>query len=239
MSIIKTLVDSEGMKFLDRMHERSFSINIFRLNARDLINHLSTAEDLEKTIPTFNSPVSLEEMTECARLIHNFLASAMTLIEHTRIFFKTHYANTEINRVYSEAVREKFERNELTRFVQDMRNFMLHKGLLPFERHITFGRDQKTGEQTASTGFQLEVPDLLEWKNWKPEVRKYLERQPDKIDLLPIINEYTRLIESFHDELDERLKSLHSSDIILMQALQQQLDEERVPQTSPTPQQSL
>ena len=137
MSITNKLIDSEGMKFLDRMHERSFSINIFRLNARDLINHLSTAEDLEKVIATFNSPVSLEEMTECARLVHNFLASAMTLIEHTRIFFKTHYANTEVNRIYSESVREKFERNELTRFVQDMRNFMLHKGLLPFERQST------------------------------------------------------------------------------------------------------
>jgi hypothetical protein len=239
MSIIHTLLDSEGMKFLDRMHERSFSINVFRLNARDLINHLSTAEDLGKAMATFNSPVSREEMTECVRLIHNFLASATTLIDHTRIFFKTHYPNTEINRVYREAVSEKFERNESTRFVQDMRNFMLHKGLLPLERHMTFERDQQTGEQMASTGFQLKVLDLLEWQNWKPEVRKYLKRQPKKIDLLPVVNEYTRLIEVFHGDLDERLKSLHSSDLILMQAFQQQLDEERVPRTSPAPQQSL
>ncbi|WP_315753859.1 MULTISPECIES: hypothetical protein [unclassified Bradyrhizobium] len=231
MTTINDLLDSEGMKFLNRMHERSFSINIFRLNAHELISALTSGEDVGLAIANMNTPLSQIEMAQCARSLHNFLVGAMTLVDHTRVFFKKYYDGTEMRRIYAELVKNTFSGNQETRFVQDLRNFMTHRALLPIERHITITRDPESGEQSARAGFQLVVAELQNY-DWNSDAKKFLARQSDKIELLPLVNNYTSLIETFHEDINKRLEALHSEDLVLMTALREQMDREQVKRTS-------
>ena len=66
---------------------------------------------------------------EVNRLFHNFLSSAKTLIEHTRIFMDTHFKNTSVNKEYTHKIKMEFSQDDLSRFIQDLRNYMLHQGL--------------------------------------------------------------------------------------------------------------
>ncbi|PHS31014.1 MAG: hypothetical protein COA95_07505 [Methylophaga sp.] len=56
----------------------------------------------------------------------DFLASAKTLIEHTRIFMDKYYSDSPIHQAYSQKIKDDLANDEPCRFVQDLRNYMLH-----------------------------------------------------------------------------------------------------------------
>jgi hypothetical protein len=156
---------------LNRAHYRSFSVNIFLGNADELAQVLGALNDdpIEhwKTISS-DLEASHKIQTHVGRLFHNFLASAMTLVDHTRVFIKEFYLATALSRTYNERKRV-FEGNNLTRFIQDLRNYMVHRGLPPIRRMLSFKQVEGAAPQTEGKGipvtgdsyFDLEVEPLL------------------------------------------------------------------------------
>ncbi|MBR0748233.1 hypothetical protein JQ582_30305 [Bradyrhizobium japonicum] len=222
---LQKMMSSKGMDYINRAHYRSFSRDIFRGNTNQLLNLLASltdpleysallaAKDLEK---------SHEVMREVSRLFHNFLAAAMTLVDHTRVFVDEYYLGTQVKREFSDRVNRTFANNPLTRFVQDLRNYMVHRGLPPVQRHLTVQPVEggKLGETTAETGFQLSTADLLEWTGWKSDAKKYLAEAGMSIELLPLISRYRILIETFHNEFDDLLREHHKADLEFLAAME-------------------
>jgi len=81
--------NSNGMAFLNRMRAQSFSHNIFSMNFHEIKEELKLIENPEigiKFMSQDNRETGDQAFREIHRLLHNFLASAKTLIEHTRVF---------------------------------------------------------------------------------------------------------------------------------------------------------
>ena len=160
----KKMLNSQGMQFLDRMRAHSFSYNIFSMNYHEIKEALKLIENPEIGIKLFainNREAGDQAYREINRLFHNFLASAQTLVEHTRIFMRSHYKNTEIYPLYSKKISDDYANDRLCRFIQDLRNYMLHKGL-PHSNMTLSGSFEGQIESSIS----LDTTKLKSWLKW-------------------------------------------------------------------------
>lgn len=215
----RRMLDSRGMKFLDRMRVRSFSLNILIMDARELRDGAALLENTDLAIPLMmekNRAAGDQAHREIGRLLHNFLAAAKTLVDHTRVFMEEHYPGSALKRRYAEKVETDLADNEVCKFVHDLRNYMLHRGLPNILRYLTF--DSGKG---ASCGVQLKSADLLTWDKWTAAGRRYLQKN-ETIGLGQIAHDYAERVTAFHKWLDDELREHHRQDLDEFFAMQQE-----------------
>src|SRR5258706_2019743 len=130
--VLAAIHSSRGMEHINRSHQRTFSLNIFRMNAQELIEITRRVNDPDEGLRLMyvqNREASQQTHREVARRVHNFVAASLTLGEHTRNYMRDHYSKTPVLERYQARIDAEFAPDPLGRFVQDLRNFMLHKGL--------------------------------------------------------------------------------------------------------------
>lgn len=214
----QAIQSSKGMGYVNRSYARSFTRNIFDGNSEELLKLLRKLKNPEIYLESLRSGALEPEhrvFRDVVRAFHNFLCGAMTLVDHTRVFVSEFYLGTEVNKQFKSRIDRDFKENVLARFVQDLRNYMVHRGLPPLHRHITFKqiRDEAPGKVTITTGFQLSAEKLKEWNGWKADSKKFLASSHEVIDLLEVVETYLAMINRFHDEFDELLRSHHKADL--------------------------
>ena len=210
------------MQFLGRKKQRSFIFNIFVMNKIELQNDLTLVAD-----PSIGLKLMSEEHREAGhqvhrevnRRFHNFLAAAKTLIDHTRVFVGKHYEGTDLNTSYQERVKSDFAEDELSRFMQDLRNYTLH-----YELPIAIMNLNYTRGEGIKTGAYIVTEELQQWQGWSPLSAAFLKRQQIEISPLNTVNDYSEKIETFHFWLDAALDSYHSSDLAELCALQEEFN---------------
>lgn len=218
---------SAGMRFINREHSRSFSLNIFRTNARELIEalrHVSDPEHGLRLMAVDNREAGTQAHREVSRRIHNFVAAAKTLVDHTRVFMKDHYDQSGIWRDYEEEVKERFSENQIAKFVHDLRNYMLHRGLPNSAMFIHYSQNPEQPDQPAqiTTGVRLSTQDLSEWDGWTAPARAYLGAVGDEVAIEALVSTYLSQVEAFQDWLSERLVEFHAADMAELEALREE-----------------
>lgn len=130
-------------------------------------------------------------LDEVDRLLHNYLASATSLVDHTRRVRRKHGEAVGLEKTYDEKMREVFPEG-VHSFVQDLRNYTLHRRLPVVRGHLG-------GESTTSVTASVNLlkSDLLAWPKWEEPARAYLGSAPDKIGLKDVIRQYTAAANTF------------------------------------------
>jgi hypothetical protein len=218
------LLSSKGMEYLDRTYKRSFTLDIFIRNTEDLRQALDSLRDpMEhvKLLAARDEEAKRAILRNVVRLFHNFLAGAMTLVDHTRVFVQDHYLGTDVNKEFKSRIERDFSQNSLTRFVQDLRNYMLHCGLPPLERTLLITKEGHgaSGDANFVTGFYLRSDDLKKWSGWKSDSKIYLESAGEQIDLLQLVESYRVIIYAFHSEFQNVLDAHHKNDLAQLDVL--------------------
>src|SRR3984893_15203246 len=175
---------------------------------------------------------------EVTRRVHNFVAASLTLVEHTRIFMREHYSNTPILDQYQAKVDAELVNAPLVKFVQDLRNFMLHNGLPDSEMFLYFqsNPDLPNGGGVLTTGIRIRAAPLLEWSRWSIPARTFIESSGEFVDIRTFAEAYTDKIVSFHDWLQGELDQFHLADLDELRALETSLNQLEAPATpSPSP----
>lgn len=216
--LFQQIRESEGTGFLDRAHQRSFSLNIFKMNALELLWLSQRVRDPKQCIALMaekNREAGIQAHRELNRHIHNFVSSSLTLVEHTRVFMRTHYAGTEILTIYENKARDTFANSPVAQFVQGLRNYMLHRGLPNSSMFMKFeaAPSEMGGVGTMETGVSYDTASLLDWKDWKSVARTYIEQAGEHLDIHEVTQEYLALVSRFHDWLDSTLEKYHHSDL--------------------------
>jgi hypothetical protein len=228
----KMMHDSKGMEFMNRMKVRSFSFNIFTGNLRELQENLKLVENPEvglKLMSEGNRDAGTQVHREINRMFHNFLASAATLTDHTRIFINTYYKGTPVETAYQSKIDSEYSSDELCRFIKDLRNFMLHCGLPDNNMSLTITGGQ---EATIESTISLNVERLKNWSSWSAASKKFLDKQGKNLKLSSIVPDYGEKISALYEWLDTKLRKHHKNDIAELQSLQQQyqaLDKDSAP----------
>ncbi len=167
------LVKLKGWQIGKRLEKFEVSILIFRGNFDDLMNKIGL----------FKSPASLvlhdvrnsDELhnffIEITRFIHNYLASAMTLVEHTRILKRELYENNalhqEFSGEYDAKINQMFVENSLHPFWQGLRNYILHKELPIVCSELDLNN--------LESNLLIDIVKLRENFDWSTPATKYLD----------------------------------------------------------------
>ncbi|MCE1169661.1 MAG: hypothetical protein LWX70_16400 [Sphingobacteriia bacterium] len=226
-AIQKKIDHSAGFKFLNQTHARSFSYNIFKMNAleaQEAIDKVSHPDCGLQLMSQDNQEEGQQAHRELSRLLHNFVAASKTLVDHTRVFIKEKYENTCISSEYQNQINQTFVNSPVSKFVHDLRNYMLHKGLPNSHMYIEFTQDPtkpENGDELKS-GFRLDTKSLLKWENWHQLAKEYIKDAGEYIDLNEVITDYCALVERFYLWLDDRLNKYHQNDITELNNLKMQ-----------------
>jgi hypothetical protein len=220
--LIERIDKSRGMFFLKRMKLHSFSGHIFFSNLHKLDTFLKEIEKPEKALPLWsaNNKKKFEAtQREILCLFHNFLAGAKTLIDHSRNFIDDCYGDHEFSKEYSSKVNQIFAKDPLARFVQDLRNYIVHKGI-PL---TTMTLSLKPGVEIKHS-ICLDVEALRKWDKWENPSQTYLKALGNSLSFRVLSSEYGKKVSEFYKWFEKRLNEIHASDLAQLEALQKKFE---------------
>jgi len=112
------------------------------------------------------------------------------------MFIDKNYKKTSLQQAYLEKTSSEFSQDEVCRFVQDLRNFMLHLGL-PHSQITLIIANLKEG-QNIDSPIILDIEELCNWSRWSSRSKTYLNMQSKEIKLSTIISQYGDKITEFN-----------------------------------------
>ena len=206
---------SEGHRVLSRRLSLSNALDVFRGNHAELKRFLGHVAQPSVMAHMWNQshPYRLDyAQREAARLLHNYVAAAFSLVDSTRVFVEEHYAGTRLMEEYRARVRAEFADAPLHRFLQQLRNYTLHYRQPPMRAVHSFKRREDGGDD-IDNGFWLNVERLREWDDWTGRAREYLDSLGETVKLDAIIDAYEPVVVGFHGWLQDRILEEHAAAI--------------------------
>ena len=220
---MKQIEASEGSKVLQKIRIHAISYHIFNGNHEELRRALETYHNPDFAIQlwalTSRRKLDLFQK-ELVRMLHNYLASAKTLVEHTRKFVRTQYFGTEFEKKYDSKVDEAFH-NPFCSFIMDLRDFILHNGLPQTSASFHFER-----EKPLEFTIKLDVGSLRNWDGWDPQAAQYLGTLGAEVVMDDLVQRYTSLVAGFYKWFAEELQSFHSLHLKELNELKKEFKEQ-------------
>ena len=141
-----------------------------------------------------------ELFREPSRRLHNFLASATTLIDHTRNHLKRCYSRHSFYERYQAEVDAVFKGKPNPEFIIGLRNFALHN-------RLPLNKAALTLTSPPRHAFLLERDLLLTGDRWTSASRAYLTSFTESFEVTPLIIDYREQVTGFQRwlSLEEQL----------------------------------
>lgn len=185
-------------------------VDILTLNHRDLVAHLNEPnEKLDAALEVIRNVGPRKDpdySTEFYRLLHNYLASVKTLVDHSRNLSKRYPNKTDFLREYQDRVR-RISEIPVARFVQELRNVVLHAQLPHIVSTVTF--DAEGGPVHELT---VDRAALLQASDWSAPARQYVQSQPEQFVLRTAIDAYMTEAMTLSAWIDPQFRVLHGSE---------------------------
>ena len=157
-------------------------------------------------------------LDQSSRFLHNFLASAFSLIEHARKIVNRLYSGEAFKDEYQKKLEQDVINQPIHSFVKELRNYTQHYTLPILALQITF----LNGFEDLDFRVKMDVEILKQWDNWKG-AKSYLDGLGDSCCIETVANEYFVLIQNFYVWLTQRQLSVHKADFERLQQMQQDL----------------
>lgn len=219
---------SEGYRMRARMNLLEKSYFIFDTNYLNLRHVLDEFEQPavflklweERTRDRFDLFID-----DVIRLFHNYLAGALTLLDHMDTLRDAFYRDESFSEEYQARWEEQIESSALTRFMEDLLVYMLHQGL-PFAlAELNFGRVGSGVE--VDSAIKLGVDRLEEWEHWSEKGREYLKVLSDKAKLHDLVKEYADTVAGFYQWFVLRQSELHRESLERLEELEEKRWDQR------------
>lgn len=216
--VLKSLTDavenSPEQALIYEIESIKWSFRIFRGNFLELVGPLKLLEEKPEAIKLWSVDKKKElyrVFEEVGRLLFNFVASAMMLVDHTRRHVRKLYTGTRYSdflREYDDEVKKRFASSANHQLAQGLRDYIQHRNLPPVGSRIAYNR-----HAGLSKMFRISTKSLLEWDKWKPLARAKLENMDEHFPLRQFAEEYYAEVESFYKWLWNRQAELHREDV--------------------------
>ena len=226
-AILEEINNSEAIKIYYRLRTLGVNFFVFGRNFEELQNVLNLTEQPEKMLALWslrNRPKLELMMQEVTRLMHNFLASAKTLVDHTRVLIRDWYQGTKFLEEYESQVAKRFTSNSLVGFVEGLRNYSLHYALPFTGATFSIGKIEK-GQSSLSDlrfSFSLSKSELLRWAKWPAKAKAYLQKAEEEIEIRTFVVPYYHQIENFHLWMYKRLQETHADQLSWLSEMRSQ-----------------
>lgn len=226
-AIMEMIEDSDALKINKRLNLLDMNFFVFERNYQDLKLTISTFTNSEHTRLLFNAEESETILRHVVRMLHNFVAAAKSLVDHTRSVIREGYRGTEFYDEYNNQIKIRFSNNPLTAFIEGLRNYALHYSFPHCGVNVRVELDPTSGEYSEVVHFFMEKETLLRWSGWRDEQtdkkgkvtavvdkgENFLKTAPDIIIVDQICNQYFEQIVDFHVWMHKRLEEIHLSEL--------------------------
>ncbi|MFP3517514.1 hypothetical protein SB766_15090 [Pseudomonas sp. SIMBA_077] len=225
---LRKIYESKGMRFLNDQKIRSFSLNILYMNATTLIEESKKISDPDIGLELMfvsNKDAGDQAHREINRHIHNFVAAAKTVVDHTRVMLNERYIATDIHHEINQRIKETVGASPVCKFVHDLRNFMVHKGLPNSEMYMQGSNTGPDGDMHFKTGIRINATSLLDFKSWTAPALKYIQQAGDYVEIDIFTTQYVDEVKALHSWLDITLTQHHAADLNELAELQAEKSE--------------
>ena len=203
---------TEGYRIHLKIRALRRTYGVFEGNYRDLIEALDAFGRPEVFMEIWqerNRDQLDAFMNEVARLLHNFLAGAKTLVDHTRAFKNEMYKGRGFDKTYQEKMESDLSGSPVVNFVQDLRNYVLHKQLPISSATFSFTGGEGGTMTSLDSAIKLDVNKLRDWHGWTHKSPVYLEALDDKVKIKEVAEQYEAAIGSFYQWFGKQQSELH------------------------------
>jgi len=150
-------------------------------------------------------------LDEVSRRLHNFLASAKTLVDHSRVHVLTTHSGTQFEKDYKDEVASRFSQSSITKFVHCLRNYNLHYRI-PLVNAST--RLEPGGQVTEMRQQIFLRADILRsWTGWDKLAKRYLSEAGEQLSVERLATDYMRVVSPFYEWFRARDLQLHRSNV--------------------------
>jgi hypothetical protein len=203
------LMSLDGWRIEEKIEILEVSIFIFSRNFEELMESIELFKDPSSLIlhDVRNTKELRHFLKEVTRLLHNYLAAAMTLVDHTRILVRELYNEdkfAEFNAEYSYKIKEIFAENPLHQFVQDLRNYIIHKKLPMVGSTLNLNEIQ--------ANLIVDLSELRKNFKWRKYAKEFLDSKGDDEKLEILISDYFNLVYEFHKWFYNRQLEIHAEE---------------------------
>jgi hypothetical protein len=218
---------SEGYRMRARMNLLEKSYFIFDANYLNLGQVLDEFEQPtvflklweERTRDRFDLFID-----DVIRLFHNYLAGALTLLDHMDTLRDALYGDEGFSEEYQARWEERIGGPALPHFMEDLLVYMLHQGL-PFAlAELNFGR-MGSGVEVDSA-IRLDADRLKDWEHWSEKGRQYLGALSGKAKLHGLVKEYADTVAGFYQWFVLRQSELHRDSLERLEELEEKRREQ-------------
>lgn len=198
------------------------TLDVHERNGREMNALLArVANSPELGIEMFQNtapPIVREQIeAEVDQRLHNYVASAATLVDHTRRML-TKYEDTRFYEAY-EARRSTISHSPVARFIKDLRNYLLHRELPFVGNTVTIGRTSEGTFEDARAEMELLCSSLLSWDGWTAPARDFIRASGDTIKLRDVLTQHIALIRELYKWVGEQYHGLHRFEIAMFNEL--------------------
>ena len=220
-AVLDRIKTCPGASHYQLLHSHHTAVSIFSTNYSQLKDLLDFIHDPRRSLTLFstdNRAKLQSALTEVNRLFHNYVASAMTLVDHTRNIVGDLSVQEGFRQACRERISADFSDDLLTSFVQDLRNYFLHKGIPKTGTQISYTSEPKD----LSTRVYLDIGRMTAWDGWKSKSRSYISGASDQLTLLDVVERYADKVRAFHEWFSQNFKAHHDESLAELADLQRQ-----------------
>lgn len=187
-----------GMKYLDILMTYSISKNILAGNGVQIRKLLELLEDPKRAIELWSVDKRdhlQHQQSEIVRHLHNFLASARTLVDHTRVVMNEPFIIEAHRAEYREEVTRIFAGDPLIGFMHELRNYALHRSIpitsMQLSLHPTSGQFDST--------VLVDLDKMADWDGWRSAGKAYIGSHRPTIRVMALVDGYEGIIRKFYE----------------------------------------
>jgi len=199
---------TKGAEVSRRLDWLDYCLFIFEENYRSVDTYSTYTEEQEVAVQMFaDRDYAAKVQGTFVRHLHNFLVSSKSLVEYTRESIREWYAGSDLLRTYEDQVRKTFVNDPLVSFIEDLRNYCVHKSPIGIFTHHQLGNDK------VSNLTYIHKKSILDWSNLSADGKRFLLQFHADIPIMEPIAAYRDKVVGFRRWLGQELKNYHAKDI--------------------------
>jgi hypothetical protein len=210
LAILDAIKIHPGKKIIDKLHGFNATNSVFWGNERELIALIEKLENPEDPLMVMrpeHRQLLEEKFTETYRLLHNFLAAAATLVDHTRRLMDQNGISTAHKHEHVCDIKATFESDPLSRFVKDFRNYVLHRDRP--EMSLTF----HLIPEPARHDLLIDLEPMLDWPKWSPPARSFVVNNSPTIRISAFVLPYGNKVRCFGSKFVHRFSVYYNEEL--------------------------
>lgn len=219
-----------GSRLKVDMDELEVTIADYSSDFQIVFDHFSRYLLGRDNLSAINREATRQWKRKSSGLLRNFLVSRMALRDHTYVLTKRYWeadssnqreVDSEFMDPYNAKVKELLIKPQFS-FLQDLRNYGVHKALYPFSLHTQFAGGYMRND------IRLDGAELLaNYSRWSGPAKRYIETQGDEVDLLTPMEEWSTACKLFYEWLHGAVTVHHMEDFEAVETAGEQYREWR------------